>query len=813
MGIQDSELLAAYAARRDAESFAELVRRHRDMVYSAALRVVGAREDAEDVTQECFLRLARNAASIERSVGVWLHRTALHASIDALRRRNSRATREREAAVMAEQRDQDEASWEEIRPELDRAIDKLPDGLREPLILYFLEGRDQATVGAALGVSVSAVSRRLKRAIAEVREHLKQAGVVVTGAALASVLATRCVQAAPAGVVAEVGKLALAGLRPAPSQAAVAGAKTLAGGVLATAKAKTACVLVAVTLAGVAVQQVVQRGPAVVQGAVAMGGPGTADRWASDQSARDATTTHPGTDEPQGEPVGEGRADTARAKRQSQGAPALGPPRVQKATPRRRDGQQERVKAMRSAGTVVSILTAVAAGAAAAQEPATADMTDPVFVVRAYADACEQGDVAAALALTDLDDDVRLRMAEVVAEVGQWTQGAVGEVGEWTRGVGGPPDWQAILSEVAFLPLGLPMAYTLQKGPVEGDTARVIATPTRPREQPFVLVRQEDGTWRIDLEESILAATQGRPSFAFARVEQERAPAAPDGRIDWRARERLRELTLHLLAYAREAGHFPAAETWMDDLEAYCLDPTVLDVSDALGPNYGIAMNAKIAGSPCPTDWQERRRIVALYASRDTSRNASGDPDAELAAMDVDALGLGACLASEEVVTFPPGVSVDEALLSLEYGDVSGRRVRTLVMALRQYARDHEGRLPPAESWCDDALLYVPPEQAGEPLLQCPAAPALECAWAMNKNLAGADIRTLRRHGDCVLLLPAEAGVRNEVRAVPEVVAEGRYLIAWGDGPGLAVTVGMLDGGVRVVLEGDPYPRPRMAGF
>ena len=70
----DLHLLRRYAGVRDAEAFAELVARHRDMVYATCSRVLANAADAEDSTQECFLRLARHAASIRTSVAGWLCR-------------------------------------------------------------------------------------------------------------------------------------------------------------------------------------------------------------------------------------------------------------------------------------------------------------------------------------------------------------------------------------------------------------------------------------------------------------------------------------------------------------------------------------------------------------------------------------------------------------------------------------------------------------------------------------------------------------------------------------------------------------------
>ncbi|NCQ36367.1 sigma-70 family RNA polymerase sigma factor, partial [bacterium] len=60
----DSELLTRYATTRDAEAFAELMIRHRDLVYATCYRVLRSRADAEDVSQDCFLRLARHAGAI-----------------------------------------------------------------------------------------------------------------------------------------------------------------------------------------------------------------------------------------------------------------------------------------------------------------------------------------------------------------------------------------------------------------------------------------------------------------------------------------------------------------------------------------------------------------------------------------------------------------------------------------------------------------------------------------------------------------------------------------------------------------------------
>src|SRR3954469_7860635 len=100
----DQQLLAEYAKTQSESAFAELVRRHVDLVYSAARRMVGDSHLAEDVTQAVFAALAKNAGGLDRHpvLSGWLHRTAQNLAANTVRSEVRRRHREQEATAMNE---------------------------------------------------------------------------------------------------------------------------------------------------------------------------------------------------------------------------------------------------------------------------------------------------------------------------------------------------------------------------------------------------------------------------------------------------------------------------------------------------------------------------------------------------------------------------------------------------------------------------------------------------------------------------------------------------------------------------------------
>ncbi len=218
--VSDAILLQRYARSRDAEAFAELVQRYAGLVYGTCLRVLRNADDAEDVAQECFLELARKAGIITTSLPGWLHALARSRAIDTMRKASVR--RHYEEQAMTEEHEEDVPTWTQIAPYIDEALAALPEEVRLPLLLHFFEGRTQAQVAKALGVNQSTVSRRIEKGLAELREHLREAGVLLSLAVLAALLTAHAATAAPATLLTALNKMALAGVGGTPAGTTVA---------------------------------------------------------------------------------------------------------------------------------------------------------------------------------------------------------------------------------------------------------------------------------------------------------------------------------------------------------------------------------------------------------------------------------------------------------------------------------------------------------------------------------------------------------------------------------------------------------------
>jgi RNA polymerase sigma factor (sigma-70 family) len=232
----DAQLLRAYV-EGDESAFREIVSRHTDLVYSAALRQVNSQALAQDIAQSVFVDLVRksrevsNRIAADASLAGWLYRSTRFAALNHLRDDRRRAEHERQAMEQLITDTSPTADWGRIRPMLDEAMAALSDDDRDALLLRYFKNHDFRTVGKALGLSDDAAQKRVSRAIERLREFFSKRGVAIGASGLVVLISANAVHAAP---------LALAGT--------ISTAAVLAGTSLNASTAITATKAIAMTL-------------------------------------------------------------------------------------------------------------------------------------------------------------------------------------------------------------------------------------------------------------------------------------------------------------------------------------------------------------------------------------------------------------------------------------------------------------------------------------------------------------------------------------------------------------------------------------
>ena len=223
MESPDLKLIRDFAERREETAFAELVRRHVDLVYSAACRVTQDPDLARDVTQKVFADFARKIPTWNPQVvpPAWLYRAALNCARNERRREIRRKLYEHEAMKQAEPGDGPaETGFLELLPLLDDALEQLDEEDRQVLVMRFLSRSSLRSVGEALGIGEDGARKRVNRAGQRLRQILERQGRLVSEAAVVAALAALGAQTAPPALAAAVLGSALAASTTAPLVAA-----------------------------------------------------------------------------------------------------------------------------------------------------------------------------------------------------------------------------------------------------------------------------------------------------------------------------------------------------------------------------------------------------------------------------------------------------------------------------------------------------------------------------------------------------------------------------------------------------------------
>jgi RNA polymerase sigma factor (sigma-70 family) len=220
----DAELLRRYAHERSENAFTELVQRHIDLVYSAALREArGDASTAEDITQAVFVELARKASKLAShpSLAGWLYSCVRRMTANARRAEDRRQRREQEAQKMNDllSSNSSESDWRQVQPLLDDAMHELSETDRAAVVLRFFEERSLKEVGLALRLNENAARMRVDRALEKLQALLAKRGITSTASGLAAAIAAGAVVSAPTGLAASVATGALTATAPITSSA------------------------------------------------------------------------------------------------------------------------------------------------------------------------------------------------------------------------------------------------------------------------------------------------------------------------------------------------------------------------------------------------------------------------------------------------------------------------------------------------------------------------------------------------------------------------------------------------------------------
>jgi RNA polymerase sigma-70 factor (ECF subfamily) len=176
--IPDEEIVQR-VLEGDVDLFEILLRRYDQRVYRAARAVLGDDQEAEDVTQEAWVRAFRHLGQFEKRArfSTWLTRIALHEAWARSRRaRNRRSLEEtpswEEKLVSRSSSPEGDAAGGELRAFLESAVEGLPEFYRVVFVLRAIEGLSTAEAAVALELSEDAVKTRLSRARALLRREL-----------------------------------------------------------------------------------------------------------------------------------------------------------------------------------------------------------------------------------------------------------------------------------------------------------------------------------------------------------------------------------------------------------------------------------------------------------------------------------------------------------------------------------------------------------------------------------------------------------------------------------------------------------------
>jgi len=209
--VADNVLLDRFRNEGDQAAFSELTTRYRGLVYSICCRCLwNFPAEVDDAVQATFVILSRKCDGIaeRQSIGPWLHHTGTRVCANMVRKGTARLRREkrydemRESATRIECEQPSDDHTASVA--LHAAIAELPDSQREVIVHHYWQGRSFEHIAEAAGTSPESIRMKAMRARKKLKQKLEKRGVVLSVAALVTLLETEAEAVQESGVRSQV---------------------------------------------------------------------------------------------------------------------------------------------------------------------------------------------------------------------------------------------------------------------------------------------------------------------------------------------------------------------------------------------------------------------------------------------------------------------------------------------------------------------------------------------------------------------------------------------------------------------------------
>jgi len=163
----DEEIRAHLASEQWSEAFDLVLRHFRTKVFHLAFSILGNQEQAEDASQEIFIRVWRALPGYraQSTISTWIYSIARNTCLTALKSAGARRTISLEDPATRAAAEKKSQSVEPRRsPDLQRMVDALPENQRQVVILFYMEEKSHEEVSRLLGMPIGTVKTHLHRA-------------------------------------------------------------------------------------------------------------------------------------------------------------------------------------------------------------------------------------------------------------------------------------------------------------------------------------------------------------------------------------------------------------------------------------------------------------------------------------------------------------------------------------------------------------------------------------------------------------------------------------------------------------------------